>query len=665
VQGLRAVAVALVVAFHSGLPLPGGFVGVDVFFVISGFVITRMLLRELAAGGTIDLGRFYARRVRRLLPALGLMLAVTGVLATLLAAFAVQRMTALTTAAASVFGANLYLFGLGGGYFDPDATLNPLLHTWSLAVEEQFYLVFPLAILLAWRAGGRRLAIVAVCGIAASSFELSATLSTHGGAVGRFAFYGSPTRAWEFGLGALLAFAPDVAGAALGTGLAAAGAILVDLATTSLHGTTGYPGTQALLPAGGAALLIAGGAAAGGPLARLLASRPFVYVGDRSYSWYLWHWPLIVFATALFPTERLVPVAAALASFAVAAAAYRVLEDPIRRGGLLPTVSSLRLGGVCVVVPLAAAVLLGVWHARLERDDRFASVARAARLHADVVRGCDSPTPLGARSGGRCTWAAPEGRGRVVLVGDSNAGHFTEPFVRAAAELGYTATVATFSSCPFAPIRLREDGALSDMGRCRTFVDDTVRTLEARKPSLVVIASRTDKYLGLSSYMFAAEDTATSARSLVDAPAAKAAVYARGLASALRALNASGVPVVLVHPVPHLTYDPSRCAAVDVLRSTCGATEPLSAVRRDLALATSTENAAASAGPLTTTADLEPLLCPRGRCSTVRDGVQLYRDDYHLSIDGAEALAPWFAALIREHARAGRAISDLEPAGRT
>ena len=213
IQGLRAVAVLLVVAFHAGLPVPGGFSGVDVFFAISGFVITGTLLRELTSAGRIDLPRFYVRRIRRLLPALALMVTSVAVLGTLASPLATQRTGALTGIAASVFAANVYLYQLPTGYFDVSATLDPLLHTWTLAVEEQFYLVFPALLILGWACTrgrserGRRLGTAAiVAAVSVVSYVLAVKLAG-GWAPGgldspeSFGFYGSPTRAWEFGLG--------------------------------------------------------------------------------------------------------------------------------------------------------------------------------------------------------------------------------------------------------------------------------------------------------------------------------------------------------------------------------------------------------------------------------------------------------------------------------
>lgn len=218
IQGLRAVAVLLVVAFHAGVPVRGGFVGVDVFFAISGFVITTILLPELETSGRLDLPRFYMRRVRRLLPALGVMLTFVLAVGALLTPLANQHMTALTGIAASVFAANVYLLNLGTGYFDVGTGWNPLLHTWTLAVEEQFYIVFPALLLLGWRLGKgrgmfrspRRAAAIVLGGVCAASFTLSLALSggwlsLGAGSPERLAFYGSATRAWEFGAGALLA----------------------------------------------------------------------------------------------------------------------------------------------------------------------------------------------------------------------------------------------------------------------------------------------------------------------------------------------------------------------------------------------------------------------------------------------------------------------------
>jgi peptidoglycan/LPS O-acetylase OafA/YrhL len=217
IQGLRAVAVSMVVAFHAGLPLPGGSAGVDVFFVISGFVITGLLARELEAEGRIAFSRFYTRRVRRLLPALAVMLLFVAAAGDLLAPAGAVRITGFTGVFASLFSANGYLYTLPSDYYSISDQLNPLLHTWTLAVEEQFYLVFPLLLVVGWRVGaryghrsGRLVASAGIAALTFTSFVLAEAWS-HGWGIdvlrspASFAFYASPARAWEFGLGSIIA----------------------------------------------------------------------------------------------------------------------------------------------------------------------------------------------------------------------------------------------------------------------------------------------------------------------------------------------------------------------------------------------------------------------------------------------------------------------------
>src|SRR5580765_4339515 len=345
IQGLRGIAVALVVLFHAGLPFPGGFTGVDVFFAISGFVITSSLVAELERDGRLSLTRFYARRVRRLLPALATMIVVVTALGTLATPVGAMHITALTGLFASTFGANVYLSALPQGYFGASTTLDPFLHTWTLAVEEQFYVVVPALLLGAWllgrsrpfRGASRLTALAAVAALTAASFELAVrTLSEPAAAVtfaDRFGFYGAPARAWEFGGGALLALVfpllrrvPAFAATAAGTcGLAA-----VCFAGFAIHGQASFSAWEALLPVGGACLLMAAGAAPENMCSALLAVRPLTWIGDRSYSWYLWHWPLIVFARGLAPGSGWVAPVAAAISLVPASLSYRYVENPIR-----------------------------------------------------------------------------------------------------------------------------------------------------------------------------------------------------------------------------------------------------------------------------------------------------------------------------------------------
>jgi peptidoglycan/LPS O-acetylase OafA/YrhL len=371
VQGLRAVAVLLVAAFHAGLPVPGGFVGVDVFFVISGFVITGMIHREHSSTGRFRFGRFYLRRFKRLTPALALMVGVTMVLSfCLLSPFHAQQEAALTGIGAMLLVANFVIAETTGSYFDAPAESNPLLHTWSLSVEEQFYLIFPAILVLGWvlsRRGRRRIPRVTalVSTVALISFGL-AVMGAGGPASSRadwfLGFYSPFTRAWEFAVGALLALA--------GTSrplrsdrhaqvLAWLGAALIAASALTINSTTPFPGPWTLLPVCGTLLVIAAGTHHTTWVSRALAFPAVVKVGDWSYSIYLWHWPLIVFAVYLWPQVPFAAVLAVWVSILPAVVSYRWVEQPLRQ---LPPLTRPRTLALVAAVVCPAIILAATLH---------------------------------------------------------------------------------------------------------------------------------------------------------------------------------------------------------------------------------------------------------------------------------------------------------------
>jgi peptidoglycan/LPS O-acetylase OafA/YrhL len=372
IQGLRAVAVLLVVAFHAGLPVPGGFVGVDIFFVISGFVITGMIHREHSSTGRFRFGRFYFRRFKRLTPALALIVAVTVVLSfCLLSPFGPQQTAAQTGIGAMLLVANFVISQNTGDYFDPPAELNPLLHTWSLSVEEQFYLMFPAILILGWVLSQRGRRIPRVTVLVGTAALISFWLAMVGGwALGPLApfatylvgFYGPFARAWEFAVGALLALATTSRNlrsnrcaqvlAWLGLALIAASAWVID-------NTTPFPGPWTLLPVGGTLLVIAAGTHHTTGVSRLLTLPAIIKVGDWSYSIYLWHWPLKVFAVLLWPEAPFAAVLAATLSILPAVASYRWLEQPLRRLPPLTRPRTLALVGAVVCPSILLAATLG------------------------------------------------------------------------------------------------------------------------------------------------------------------------------------------------------------------------------------------------------------------------------------------------------------------
>lgn len=403
IEGMRAVAVVAVVLFHLRMVrFAGGFVGVDVFFVLSGFLITRLLLREVARSGTISLPRFWARRARRLLPASCVVVVVTVVAAQLMLSPIALRPLGTDAIAAGGFAINFVFAGRLGDYFASQLgrTPSPLLHYWSLAVEEQFYVFWPLAFLLLTRRPRqyRRLATIMMSAVALVSFTVCLWMTRHHPTG---AFYLLPARMWELAIGGLVAAAgaawqlvsPTARAVAAWIGVAG-----VITAVLTFDESTAFPGSAAVLPVIATALIVIGGGSDAARFApvTVLRHRGLQWIGRRSYAIYLWHWPALVLAEAkwgpLSLTQRVVVVAAA---FSLAAVSLQLIEDPIRHS---PWIASrpqrgLAMGGVlCATILGIGAISLALPH-RLD-----AGVAAAAPVLA-LVPPPTTTTPAQAAAG--------------------------------------------------------------------------------------------------------------------------------------------------------------------------------------------------------------------------------------------------------------------------
>lgn len=369
IEGLRAVAVLLVLLYHLGFSaFSGGFAGVDVFFVISGFLITSHLLSEAEKTGTVRLGRFYARRAKRLLPAATVVLVFTAVVGYLVLPVVERGNLATDVFLAAVYVVNWGLAARSVDYLAEDAGLSPVQHFWSLSVEEQFYLVVPvLLIALAWlalRRGGkvRRLAGWTFLGITLLSLSWSVWLTAVDPAT---AYFVSTTRVWELAVGSLLACvfpALRLMTRWVAQLLALGGAVLLAWTAFLTDTSTPWPGSAALLPVLGTALVIAAGCRTEATIvARVLGVRPMVWIGGLSYAIYLWHWPLIVFADTLGWHGPAATVGLVVLTLALSAASRRFVEDPIRFGTALSGASwrALAMGATGMAVSIAAAAM--VW----------------------------------------------------------------------------------------------------------------------------------------------------------------------------------------------------------------------------------------------------------------------------------------------------------------
>lgn len=647
IDGLRAIAVTSVVLFHAKLPpLASGFVGVDVFFAISGYLIGGIIFREVAAG-EFSLTKFYARRARRILPALLTVLLISAAAAAALLSPKELADAGREMIAASVGVSNVYYWKTIN-YFNPDAATNPLLMTWSLGVEEQFYVLFPLLLLLLarFRASMQLLAIAGLC-VASFAVSVYATFA-HPTA----AFYSLPTRAWELGAGAMLAIAHatrssgEIAPRRWSDFAALGGLLAVGFAIVGLDEQTPFPGWAALAPVLGTVLLIAS------PQAWInrvvLGSAPMVFVGKISYSWYLWHWPLMTFVRLSHTGDP--PLAAMLGaaavSFALAVMSWKFIETPFRHARLSPR----RVLGAYLVVLLAWLAVPASFAASHGLPQRLPpSVSRidAAQLERDSER-CLAPYGVTKPRVDAGCYPGANGQSAWALMGDSHAAALGPGLQRLAAQRGHRLVWLTKASCP----ALKDASRLARLyprhgDECARFNAEALRLVIADPTIETVVLAGFWSSGGEEGNGFYSDDTA-------DGPSA----LALGLAGQLRALQRAGKRVVVVSDTPHLEFDPMR----GLLKETIPARRALAmftfdedevdsgSVAMDLVRPTTSYDDRARDVALAGGAfyqDLRGRLCQQGRCRIADpDMTPLYRDAQHLSRAGSVlAITPGLAGM--------------------
>jgi peptidoglycan/LPS O-acetylase OafA/YrhL len=601
IQGLRAVAVLLVVLYHAGAPgFSGGYVGVDVFFVISGFLITGLIVRELERTGSVDMLGFYARRIRRLAPAA---LFVFGVVA---AAVAVrlspwERWDIARAAIASIlYFSNLWFAWLQTDYF-ADASANPFVHSWSLSVEEQFYLVWPWIIAALFVRTGRRGLIVGVVLAALCSFAASVYLT---GANQAWAFFSMPTRIWEFALGAVV----YLSGAKLRA--PAAGTVglgMIALAAIAFDQRTPFPGYAALLPAIGTALvLVSAQRGDSGLLARALGWRPASLVGDASYSWYLWHWPVLVLTDTAFAKQGLMlGIAAALASLVLALITLRLIENPIR-------FAAWRRGTVFVswvaASGLAIAMVGSEWRAAKAEmaSPEFARFARARdtvpRIYTEkCFASFLQVEPL------ECSYGDPGAEVTIALVGDSHAAQWFPALEAIVEKNGWRLVLLTKSSCPAVSVTPFSEVLRRPYEECARWRELVFQRIERLRPTFVLLGS-------------------SSAYDLEDD-------WGTGLQRSVRRLEPHAGSIVVLADVPRPGFHVPNCLSRpgDHREKICSfpASSPLKHVEQ-----------ASLKGSSAVYLDLAHRICPKGICLPILHDEIVYLDNNHLAPGYSVLLAP-------------------------
>lgn len=640
IDGLRAIAVLSVILFHAGFDfVSGGFVGVDVFFVISGFIITRMIAPQIERG-EFSLIDFYERRIRRLFPALFAMLLVAtiaGFFILLPADFARLSRNALGAAS---FVANIF-YWMQTGYFEGDAHVRALLHTWSLAVEEQYYIFYPLFLLGVARFWPRHL-IAAVSATALLSFLASLWAMTVAPSA---AFYLTPFRAWELFMGGLLALGavPPIRTRRGQLAAAVVGLVLIAVAVFGFDEMTPFPGAAALIPCVGTALLIHSGQSS--PIGKLLSLAPMRFMGRISYSAYLWHWPLFVFVNyyvieSLNFGQRSLLVAVAIG---VGALSWRFIEQPFRSAPAQRDSRKPAFVAAGAVTALACTFSAFVYINR-GLPERFPDQAvRLASYSASMNPGADkcANVDLQLKPDSTCTIGNPE-RADVILWGDSHAGALfgaLDPLTKDGRGVIYAAT----PRCP----------PLLGLGTTADCIAGNQRRLDhvLAHPEIktVVLAARWSLYLDGRYVEFGDAETNNGVPQLMRSDGRRYELFSRSgrrafgnsLDELVELLLKNGKHVVLLYPIPETGYDIPSTLALMSSRGENPADFTISHfiyLQRQKHAIKILDRLGKHDG--LTRVYPDRILCSATRCLTYANGAALYFDSHHLSIPGAALLAP-------------------------
>ena len=613
IDGLRALAVVLVVLAHAGVPgFGGGFFGVDVFFVISGFLITGLLVAEFRTTGRFDAARFYERRVRRLLPAFAIVMATTLALAAILLSPAELARHAKEASWAAAWMANIHQVWSDTSYFGETRESGLFLHAWSLSVEEQFYLLWPILLLAAWRlargvSGIRRLVPLAT--VMAFAWGVWRSQSDPVSA-----YFLPDARAWQLMLGAC-AFLwvdtrrPSVSGRWLGV----LGLILVVSAAVGFDKSSGNLMLLAALPAFGAALLLVAGAGGVGRVTSVLGSRWPVAVGRVSYGWYLWHWPALVLSAVVLPGSVIGLVAAVVASYVLAVAMHRWVEQPIRRAHSddpRPVVLLGVLGSIAMAVIALQVARFATPDPSQQPQDGRHPIQAAVTIPEIYAAGCDDWYRSAAL---KPCYVPPwsDGGPTVVVAGDS-IGLQWFPAIRSVFQRrGWNVVVLTKSACAMVDRPFFYGRIGREYTECSEWRDSVIEFIRDTRPERVILGSA-------GSYAF------------------DEAGWTEGTMDVLAEMSAPGRRIDVLGPSPTLPFDGVAC----LMRHHSGLPNVVSEARCAVPLKDSrwvdVERwlaAAAERVPDVHFIETSTVVCPETNCAAWNAGQLVFRDAQHLNAD--------------------------------
>ena len=641
IEGLRALAILAVVLYHAGVPaVSGGFVGVDLFFVLSGFLITGLLLRELESTGRIALRDFWARRVRRLLPAASTVLIATAIASAFILPETVRTETALAIVSATLYAANWFFAANSLDYLNADEAPSPVLHFWSLGVEEQFYAVWPLALLgifllvrrmgIPWR--------IAIGGFAGVVWVASFWASVYFSEVSQpIAFFSSPTRFWQLATGALLAlYRPRRQPLPVSVSLQVGGLLLLVFAIFELGNAiergNPYPGFLALIPTLATAMVVAGGMGTAGtrsPVDRLLGTPLFQWLGGMSYSWYLWHWPVLVLWQRQFG-ETSIPTNVVLAQAALVLAwlTHILIENPIRfwkpLGVRAP--ASLAVGGVLMAFTIASASALSMTDAMHDEEAaarNFIPLPSIAREDVSKVYTTNCVVQYSDTAQPECIFGDASASRRMVLIGDSHAASMFPAIDAAAKTLGYRLDTRIKLGCTVAAVDQWHFKFNKPFRECSTWRAEQVLDL-TRDPADVVIVVNANNP---TPPVFDPQE-----QQRLEVQPGRVA-WIKGYAATLRKLSNAGSRVIMLRDNPRVPGNIADCVAMHM-------DEPAACnyARRYGLPEPAADVLAARAVPGVRTLDLSDTICDDRTCYAVRNGILAWQKGNHYTATFAQSL---------------------------
>lgn len=610
IQALRALAASLVVLFHAKLS-PGGFIGVDIFYVISGYLITGIIIKEIGNTGTFNYGAFYLRRAKRLLPASLSILGLTAIFSWLVLPPTVRADLGKDVLAASLYVSN-YLFAFWqNDYQNLNATPSPVIHYWSLAVEEQFYIFWPILIYFLWKIGKRRAVALGVLATTIGSFLFSLYLTS---ANPIWAFYSLPTRAWELGIGALLLFIPkdiSIKRKIVPTLLVWVGVLLLTASVFIFSERTAFPGYNALLPTLGTAILIAGIAFWPPILNDLSRLRIVQWLGEISYPFYLWHWPLLVLPSTRFGRElTLLERIFFIALTALAAdLTHRFVEKPISNRDF-STQKIIRSSSLATLTCAAlAVVILFTDHGNINlpngRSVSIAEVMTKPKVYLD-----DCHVNNGEVLSGDCTYGDKSSSKTIVLYGDSHAAQWFPALEKLANGNGFKLVSLTKSACPAPEVKKVQIGAYKNSD-CFKWRENSIKRMQAMKPAAIILS-------GFQHF------------DLPDREPSRQSWWSTGQQLAYQHLLGASSKLIYISDTPHPNRDIPNCLAANG-KAKCDDTEK--------------SDPRISGGFIEV--DPTPWLCTN-KCPAVVNGIVAYRDASHISVAMSESLALELGAVLTD-----------------